>query len=654
MTISPTIPADEALFELLRRADHTDLAALVAFITDGGAGRLTLPAVVREVLLKAKDEQVFLDGELRLLVRELQLFGGNSLRNVARGGGVSYRQIAADVLSHISGEVAAEDEPTQQIELRVLAAIVSRLWSEADASGKRSIAEKLDIPAKEITPDLDQVLEAVRQGGIAAIDAALLADGFEKLSLRRVVDSVSKQVASAARKPPVGLLAAVAARALPITAAAATAGWGAQQLAGEAYRITLPCVVRIASIRQKEFMRAKPADSELPLATTSREIDLVASGAGPGWHIGMTADRPIVSASILVNSDWKTSARAVDRTHAAGIDRLAPILQAVPGLGAAVQQSGSEYVRVVVNGPLAAAADGNGLRGFVHDGKHVTEHARFYEDAKLQNLVNSAALFNIASAVVAQKHLADISERLEAIEKGVAAIHSFLKDARLAEVNGAVAYLRQVAGPVMTGAQTPSIRQKLEDFEASLISIQHHLESDLRELRDSIQTMKDPGKLGTSGMAAALQDQQPKLLELIDQWTLCHSARMAACQLVSAFPGEETLVQARRQALAECAAAFFAEAGIVEQVRNAMKARTEKMSSVVESKSETYARQLSLERWQINSLQPTLQHVRQQVSRPGVLLSFQEQPAVVLALRMGSQDRLEAYHLEDTDSSAAI
>jgi uncharacterized protein with von Willebrand factor type A (vWA) domain len=127
--------------------------------------------------------------------------------------------------------------------------------------------------------------------------------------------------------------------------------------------------------------------------------------------------------------------------------------------------------------------------------------------------------------------------------------------------------------------------------------------------------MKDPGKIGTSGMATALQAQQPKLLELIDQWTLCHSARMAACQLVSAFPDEETLVQARRPALAECAAAFFAEAGIVEQVRNAMKARTEKMSSVLESKSETYARQLSLERWQTNSLQPALQRVCQQVSR---------------------------------------
>ena len=84
-----------------------------------------------------------------------------------------------------------------------------------------------------------------------------------------------------------------------------------------------------------------------------------------------------------------------------------------------------------------------------------------------------------------------------------------------------------------------------------------------------------------------------------------------------------------------------------------MRARTERMSSVLESKSETYARQLSIERWQIISLQPALQHVRQQLSRTGVLLSFQEQPAVVLALRMGPQDLLEAYHLDGTGSRAS-
>lgn len=655
MSTTPAFAVDEDLFELLRQADYVDLAALVGFITDDGAGRLALPAIVREVLLQAKDEQMFLDGELRLLVRELQLFGGNSLRNVARGGGVPYRQIAADVLTHISGEVASNLESTAEVELSVLAAIVSCLWSESDAGGRQKIAEALGFTVKAALPALDRILEVVRQGGVATVNAALLAEKFEHLSFGRVVDSVSMQVKSAARKPSLGLLAAVASRAIPIIAAAGTAGWGTQQIAGEAYRITLPCVVRIASIRQKDSMRLKVATSSHPLTTAiSQDGDLAANGAGASWHIGTTVDHPVLSASILGDLDWKTNARAVDRTHVAGIDRLAPMLQAVPGLSAAVVQSGSEYVRVVVNGPLAAAADGNGLRGWVHDGKHITEQARFFEDPKLHNLVNSAALFNIASAVVAQKHLADISERLESIEKGVAAIHGFLKDARLAEVTGAVAYLRQIASAVMTGAQTPAIRQKLEDFEASLTSIQHHLESDLRELRDSTQTMKDPGKLGTSEMAAALQAKQPKLLELIEQWTLCHAARLAACQLVSAFPGEVTLVQIRRRALTECVAEIFADTGVVEQIKTAMNARTREMNSILESKSETYARQLSLERWQINSLQPVLHRARQQVSGPNVLVSFQEQPAVVLALRMDTQDRLEAYHLNQLDSRATM
>lgn len=314
-----------------------------------------------------------------------------------------------------------------------------------------------------------------------------------------------------------------------------------------------------------------------------------------------------------------------------------------------MQQSGGEYLRVVVNGPLAAAADGNGLRGWVHDGKHITEQARFFEDPKLQNLVNSAAIFNIASTVVAQKHLADISKRLDTIEQGVAAIQRSLVNARLANITGAVAYLRQVAGVVILGSQTPSIRQKLEDLEVSLMSTQHHLATDLQDLGNNIQTMKDPGTLGTGELAAALKVQQPKCLDMIQHWILCQTARMAACQLLSAFPGEEQLVQARQQSIAEGAAVFFAETGIAEQVHKAFNSRVQGMNSVFESKSETYARQLSIERWQINSLLPTLQHARAEVSGTDLYLIAQAQPVVTLALRVGAQGNVEAYHLDRAD-----
>ena len=65
------IEADEMLVKLLRGAEFDDLAALVSIVTDDGSGRLALPAVIRDVLIQAKDAQPFLEGELRLLVREI-------------------------------------------------------------------------------------------------------------------------------------------------------------------------------------------------------------------------------------------------------------------------------------------------------------------------------------------------------------------------------------------------------------------------------------------------------------------------------------------------------------------------------------------------------------------------------------------------------
>lgn len=648
MSTSPkilNIGADEALVELLRRADSEDVSALVTLITDNGAGRLSLSAVVREVLLKARDEGTFFDGELRLLVRELQLFGGNSLKNLTRGSGLSYHEIAGDVLKHLSGDAASDIKSTADTELKVLTGILSRFWSSSDANGQRKIAATVGLPSKDVTPHLDEVLGAVLKGGSAAVSAATLVHEFEEASISRVSNAVSSQVKKLARNPG-SFLVAVAARAVPVAGAAGAIGWGTKQLAGEAYRITVPCVVRIASIRQKDLLKAKAESAKQTSMMASQGDHQVVSAEGTRWHIGTEVDRPIVSTSILLGDHWKQHARAIDGKHGAAIDRLAPILQAMPGLGAAIQQNGSEYLRVVVNGPLAKAADGDGLRGWVHDGKRFTEQARFYEDPKLQNIVNSAAIFNVASAVVAQKHLADINERLEVIELGVAAIHNFLKDARFSAISGALLYLRQIAGPVMTGAQTPAIRQKLEDFEVSLGSIQFHLESDIRELHESVVTMKEPRIPGAVGMLAALQAPQPKFLELIDQWTLCLAARMAACQLVSAFPGEESTVQARQRDLSASVDSFSAEKGIAENVMSSMTEKNQKMTSVFESKSESYARQLSLERWQKKALQPTLQNVRKQVRTADAFLTFQEPSATVLALRMGPKGRFEAYHLD--------
>jgi hypothetical protein len=67
-------------------------------------------------------------------------------------------------------------------------------------------------------------------------------------------------------------------------------------------------------------------------------------------------------------------------------------------------------MEVVINGDLVRAADGHGFRAIAMGAKGVREHARLFEVKNLQNVVNAAAVWQIASVLVAQKHLADISK----------------------------------------------------------------------------------------------------------------------------------------------------------------------------------------------------------------------------------------------------
>ena len=66
-------------------------------------------------------------------------------------------------------------------------------------------------------------------------------------------------------------------------------------------------------------------------------------------------------------------------------------------------------MEVVINGDLVQASDGDGLRAFAMESGHIKEHARLFDVQKLQNAINAAAIWQVASVVVAQKHLANAS-----------------------------------------------------------------------------------------------------------------------------------------------------------------------------------------------------------------------------------------------------
>ncbi len=119
------------------------------------------------------------------------------------------------------------------------------------------------------------------------------------------------------------------------------------------------------------------------------------------------------------------------------------LLQAVPSLLTFKESAGKQLYEVVINGKLTRAADGIGYRGFSQgpDGK-IIEHTRLFEEGKLQNIINATAIWQLASVIVAQKHLADISAKLDEIKNGIRDILQFLDNERKAKVDSIIDYLR--------------------------------------------------------------------------------------------------------------------------------------------------------------------------------------------------------------------
>jgi uncharacterized protein YaaW (UPF0174 family) len=183
---------------------------------------------------------------LKEIKDEISKFGGNTLLNLKRGHGVDYAEIVRDVASKLGAEVYGD--ATAETEWSILATLL-----------KRSLEKMSAEEREEAQRELEQLgLKGVnwRAGGAAALVAAqfaIRAGGFAAYRLALVIaNGVAKAVLGQGLK-----LAANAGLARFIGIFAGPVGWiisgiwTAIDLAGPAYRLTIPCAVHIAMLRLK-------------------------------------------------------------------------------------------------------------------------------------------------------------------------------------------------------------------------------------------------------------------------------------------------------------------------------------------------------------------------------------------------------------------
>lgn len=242
--------SDANLAQVLDTADADDLVVLIEYITDRGDGRISLSSNACKMMTEAKASGV-INNEIRALIaEELHRFGGNSLFNLFRGGaGAPYREILCDVASHVKAEVELSSS-CADIELAVLEALLTQ------SLGKMTEQEKADLFAEFSSTYVPGSGPAVA----ATLIVAARASGFGVYKFTVIVaNAVAKAILG--RGLAFGATTSVMRSMSMLTGPigwAITAIWTIFDLGSPAYRVTVPCVIQIAYMRQKAMYRSCP------------------------------------------------------------------------------------------------------------------------------------------------------------------------------------------------------------------------------------------------------------------------------------------------------------------------------------------------------------------------------------------------------------
>lgn len=288
------------------------------------------------------------------------------------------------------------------------------------------------------------------------------------------------------------------------------------------------------------------ANSIIPVATEIIELPSPSPTLATEIIIGVSPEAGAVTLRAMIDEERFERARSISQPEPV-LSRLNAIMQAVPGLLVAEQHAGRHLMEIVINGDLIRAADGNGFRAIAKGASGFTENARLFNPASLSNLVNAAAVWQVASVLVAQQHLADISARLKSIERGIERLSSFLDIERRSRLTGTYAYLGQLYSALHEGRLPMQAVAQLESAERDLLSIFDHLFSEFAQ--EAERTPLDGDTFGTEGLTKEAVAKVKRLESLASDLQLCLQVRTAAWYVLAVLPDVHGLQRARRKAI---------------------------------------------------------------------------------------------------------
>lgn len=231
---------DDELVALLRDFTDDELAPLVELVVKQLTSQLDLTEQYRQ---HSPKHSKYSD----LLAAELQKFGANTFATVFRKGrGVYYRVIVQDVAKSLKLNVNLK-RGTDEIEIQILLKVLENAWEKMSEAERAELLAQAGVDGASISASFPTmaVLAIIKAGGFASYKIMLI-----------VVNAVCKLILG--RGLPLAANAALA-KCMGVLAGpigwAITIGWALVDIAGPAYRVTVPAVIHIAAMRQIVAMR---------------------------------------------------------------------------------------------------------------------------------------------------------------------------------------------------------------------------------------------------------------------------------------------------------------------------------------------------------------------------------------------------------------
>lgn len=239
----------------LHNADSSDLRILVDYLTKDKDGDTRWT----EELTNTENYKKYYPNQLQLMcediAEELQRYGGNTFMNILRWGrGVEYKEILTDVCGKIKVNYN-EKSSVEMIEYNLLQKILIDSLENMSVEELESLMKEMNIPNQGFG----------KQAFVAALQIAIKRGGFSAYKIAVIVaNAISKALLG--RGLTLASNAALT-RSLSIFAGpigwVVTAIWTAIDIAGPAYRVTIPSVIQIAYMRAKYNMNKENYQSIL-------------------------------------------------------------------------------------------------------------------------------------------------------------------------------------------------------------------------------------------------------------------------------------------------------------------------------------------------------------------------------------------------------